>query len=187
MIDAPNMDQLEDDLRPGKCSNGGFLGLSESLSRVLEKDAETLHTLGLSFEQIADAIESVWSIASGERDSLSITALRERETDFPCLHNPETIPVFSMQMLPDPGKGFLVGDIQVFIVQYRGFQICPWGCPAFGSSDFMALNRRTGLSFSAPELIIHLIRAHGFFEGFQSPYRVDPELVIRTLEIPHHK
>lgn len=47
----------------------------------------------------------------------------------------------------------------------------------------MILNRKTGESFTAPALIVHLIRAHHFFEGVESPYRVDPEKVIRTLEI----
>lgn len=36
---------------------------------------------------------------------------------------------------------------------------------------------------SAPGLIIHLIREHHFFEGFGSPYRVDPTELARLLEL----
>jgi hypothetical protein len=32
-------------------------------------------------------------------------------------------------------------------------------------------------------LIVHLIREHGFFEGRESPYRVDPGDLVRVLEL----
>jgi hypothetical protein len=34
-----------------------------------------------------------------------------------------------------------------------------------------------------PDLIVHLITEHGFFEGQESPYRVDPERLARLLEL----
>jgi hypothetical protein len=34
-----------------------------------------------------------------------------------------------------------------------------------------------------PELITHLIREHGFFEGFESPYRVDPRALAELLQL----
>ena len=41
----------------------------------------------------------------------------------------------------------------------------------------------TGSDLSGPGLIVHLIRAHGFFEGFHSPSRVDPRALARVLEL----
>jgi hypothetical protein len=34
-----------------------------------------------------------------------------------------------------------------------------------------------------PELITHLIRERGFFEGFASPYRVDPHALAKLLQL----
>jgi hypothetical protein len=183
MTAADDIESLEREMRPGKCSVGGFLGPTESLARVIADDERTLARLGIPHELIADSIEQIWSAAWKEMHSLPFEEMRKRSTDFPTLHRPESIPRFSSDRLPDPGLGCRIGEIRVFFVQYRGFQICPWGCGAFGGADFMMLNRTTGESFCAPDLIIHLIRAHHFFEGRQSPYRVDPEKVIRTLEI----
>jgi hypothetical protein len=183
MFPAENPGMLEREMRPGRCSQGGFLGPMESLTQVIADDERTLAGLGIPHEQIADSVERVWLAAGKEMRSLPAQELRKRITDFPCLHAPEGVPSFSLDNLPDPGRGFRIGEIQVFIVHYRGFQECPWGCPAFGGADFMMLNRTTGESFCAPDLIIHLIRAHRFFEGRRSPYRVDPEKVIRTLAI----
>ncbi len=183
MIDKPTIEQLEYEMRPGRCSSGGFLGQSESLLDVIAHDEQTLKKFGVSYEQIVASIEQIWLAAVKQMRELEASDRFERETDFPAIHHPETIPSFSLANLPGTDKGYIIGRFQVFIVRYRGFQHCPWTCNAFGSSDFMVLNRNTGESFTAPELIIHLIREHRFFEGVQSPYRVDPEKVIRTLEI----
>ena len=71
----------------------------------------------------------------------------------------------------------------MFIVAYKGWQDCPWGCVAHGDHDFMILNRKTGESVTAPELMPHLIRAHHFFEGLGTPFRTDPERLARVLEL----
>jgi hypothetical protein len=184
MSESLTIEQLENKMRPGRSSNGGFLGVNESLLDVITKDEHTLRKYGVTHEIISGSIEKIWNTAVNEKQKLATVGRFERETDFPQLHKPETIPSFTLKNLPDTAKGFIVGRFQVFIVQYRGFQICPWSCNVFGSSDFMVLNRITGETFTAPELIVHLIREHQFFEGFLSPYRVDPERVIRTLEIP---
>ena len=183
MTDKSTIEELEYAMHPGRCSNGGFLGIDELLIDVITKDEQTLSKYGIPHEKIASSIEKIWTAAVNEKQKLAEVGRFERETDFPVLHKPETIPAFTLENLPDTTKGYIVNKFQVFIVQYRGFQDCPWSCNAFGSSDFMVLNRSTGENFTAPELIVHLIREHHFFEGFLSPYRVDPEKVIRILEI----
>jgi len=171
-------------MRPGQYSQGGFLGLNESLEAVISKDKRTLEKLGVTYDQIANSLEKIITEVREKEKVLPFDERIERQTIFPDLYHPEQNPVFSKANLPQLNKGYIVDWFQVFILQYRGFQDCPWDdCDYEGSFDFMILNRNTGESFMAPALIVHLIRAHHFFEGVESPYRVDPEKVVRILEL----
>ena len=133
--------EIDDRLRPGRWSNGGFLGPHESLENVVAQDAGTLKRLGFSYDQIATALNEV----IGEH-----------------VH-----------------RDFLDVDTVVFC----GSQSCPWGCRQSGSVGFVIRNRRTGETIESGDLIVHLIRQHQFFEGVESPYRVDPEKLVRVLEL----
>lgn len=80
------------------------------------------------------------------------------------------------------------------IVATKGHQTCPFhelddkrNKSPPGCNDYELINTDTGENFTFPILIIHLIRAHGFFEGPNSPYRVHPETLVRVLEIEPHK
>jgi hypothetical protein len=107
-----------------------------------------------------------------------------RYTGFPVLGLKGRVPSFSLGNLPSQEKGYCINQYQVFMVYFLGYQYCPWGCKnANGDFDFLILNRNSGQSFAAPELIIHLIRNHEFFEGHESPYRLDPERAVQVLEI----
>jgi hypothetical protein len=77
-----------------------------------------------------------------------------------------------------------------------GKQECPWGpniasakpdvgvrlCGR-GSSEWTIGDVVRGLEMRGPSLITHLIRVHGFFEGLQSPYRVDPRALAQLLQL----
>lgn len=180
-------EQLENRMRPGQSSQGGFLGVNESLEAVIAQDEQVLARLGTTHEQIATILEKMIVRVHEQRNLLSSDEYLERQTTFPNLYQPQKNPHFSKENLPDINIGYLIEYFQIFFVQYRGFQDCPWDCSAGGSFDFMILNRKSGESFSAPALITHLIRDHHFFEGVESPYRVDPEKIIRTLEILQKK
>ncbi len=175
-MDKDSAGFLEAHLKPGHCSEKGFLGESESLEAVIAQDRKTLSELGVTHEQIASAIEDLLGQAERLKETLSGEEIHKKRTEFPDLYHPESLPYFSRENLPSPDQGFCLGHYQVFMLQYRGLQECPWDCPgASGDYDFMILDRWTGLSFTGPSLIPHLIRHHFFFEGRQSPYRVDPE------------
>ena len=84
------------------------------------------------------------------------------------------------------------GRLDVLMIGTFGYQECPWsqtrlggGEPscATGSSDWAIRDRQRGLEMRGPELITHLIREHGFFEGFGSPYRVDPRALAELLQL----
>jgi hypothetical protein len=148
-------DRVEDRMRPGAFSAGGFLGETEQLDDVIERDASTLAALGVSPTDLAGRLREIL----GEALARSRSVVDQETCD--------------------------VGPFRVSWVQWRGIQQCPWGCQtetSWASIDFVLKNRHSGAKFKAPGLIVHLIAAHGFFEGRDSPYRVDPALVVEVLE-----
>lgn len=144
---------LEEKMRPGNLSNGGFLGTDERLDEVLKADEESVKALGLTHEQIADRL-----------------AYFVKAAGYPSREG----------KLVD-GK-YLVGG-----VAYRGGQKCPWGDAGFmmpsSSIDLFVKNLSLGEQLNFPGAIVHLIREHHFYEGKQSPYRVDPKNATRVLDI----
>ena len=147
-------------MRPGRLSSVGFLGEDESLEAVLARDAETLSRLGLTFEALAQALHSVIQKA-----------------------------------LEQWGETVRIGQLEALIPAVSmGSQICPWvpnrpdlRCPfpewvEHGFFDWILRDRATGEMMKGPGLIAHLIRFHHFFEGLESPYRVDPERLARMLD-----
>ena len=145
-------------MRAGVLSETGFLGKNEKLVDDLERDAKTVAKMGLSYEDLASGLEQ-----------LILSALN------------------SENRMVNTGK-YLV-KLKVF----TGFQICPWtkdihhsqcqegGGVKYASIDWWIRNNITGQELSGSGLIVHLIRAHRFFEGIESPYRVDPEKLAILL------
>jgi hypothetical protein len=157
-IDLP-FEELDARLRTGGFSQRGFLGPGERLDDVIARDSARLVRLGVTHEDVADRLESV--IAVGERQ-------RERWVR-------------------------AAADLRVHVIVYRGYQLCPWttepddgqctsgGGVRFASIDWRIRHDRTGAELRGPGLIVHLIRAHHFFEGPASPYRVDPDALCALL------
>lgn len=158
--DSISTEILEARMRPGILSQEGFLGENESLEEVLTRDARTLEKIGLTHKELADKLGSLIKVA-----------------------------------LDAPGNTVRAGNFYVRVVRYRGFQICPWArdihhaqCDAgggveYGSVDWRIRNLRTGQEMFGPGLIVHLIREHNFFEGFESTRRIDPGELARLLEM----
>ncbi len=156
-----SIEELESRMRPGQFSQAGFLGSEERLNDVLSADAKTLQELGVTYGELAAALEEL--IEKGDQQR---------------------------------GRSVKVNDKFVVEVEaHTGFQICPFApephknqCTAsggvrFGSLDWKISNLASGKEMRGPGLITHLIRAHHFFEGLESPYRVDPRQVVSLLEL----
>lgn len=176
--------ELVSRLRPGGVWDLDLLGADESLDEVLTRDAETMGQLGVSYDELADALDKVVKKALEMYLQPVIpdpNALPPPEPNIPDFHHPETIPHFDLANLPDMNLGFLIGDLQVFLVVFMGWQDCPWGCAAHSRCNFMIVNRTTGQSVTGPELMPHLIRTHHFFGGLGSPYRSDPVQLTNVL------
>jgi hypothetical protein len=152
-------EELESRMQPGMFSQGGFIGPEEKLEKVLADDAKTLGELGITFEELAFKLEELISAAE-----LSSNA-RSR-----------------------------IGKVECHIMIHPGFQICPWSSDPHHSQctigvgvrhasvDWVIHNMSTRKKLSGPGLIVHLIRDHHFFEGRQSPYRVDPHKLAIILK-----
>jgi hypothetical protein len=148
-------------MRPGAFSQSGFLGEHERLEDILAADALTLAELGLTTAELAAPLDRLLDAAERERR-------RSARVD---------------------------GRFEIRIEVFTGFQICPWAasphsgqCTAGGgvrhaSVEWALRNLSTGERLSGPGLIVHLIGAHGFFEGLDSPNRVDPRALARILEL----
>lgn len=150
--------RVEELMRPRRLSTAGFLGETERLEDVLKEDASTLASLGITAADVAGRIREIVG-----------KALRSRSSRY------------SRQDTYD------VGRFRVRWLQWGGYQECPWLCtpdPGWNSIDFVIEDRRTGAKLRGPGLIVHLIEAHGFFEGKESPYRVDPRQAAEVLGLP---
>ncbi len=154
---APTLDEIERRMRPGCYSQVGFLGPDERLQDVLKADAQALAALGLSREQLVAPLRVLLATALANRMGIS--------------HS---------------------GGYVVCVRAFRGPQICPFapdphGAPCtpdafrFASIDWDILDSRLGSHLTGPGLIVHLIEAHGFFEGLMSPYRVSPIALAALL------
>jgi len=72
--------------------------------------------------------------------------------------------------------------LEGFVQETRGAMVCPW--PHSGSySKHVTTVRRTdtGETIRWSDLSIHFIRAHGFFEGRGSHFRLEPKDLVRIL------
>lgn len=178
--------ELESRMRPGAYSIAGFLGATESLESVIQHDEQVLKGLGVTFEELAsklgEIIEAAWKMEYNHSEPREHACLsvdwyqKARKKPFS--------PVLSPENLPSQDIGNLYAEYQVFFMAFRGFQDCPWDCQLdnnWSCFDFLLLNRQSGDYLFAPGLIVHLIREHHFFEGSESPYRVEPSKLARVL------
>jgi hypothetical protein len=157
----PSLEELEARLRPGAFSRHGFLGPGERLLDVIARDRARLQQRGVTYDELADRLQS--AIETGDRN-------RERWVS-------------------------VAQHTRIYVVAYKGYQLCPWSvdpdegqCTAaggvrFASLDWTIRDERTGRQLRGPGLIVHLIRGHHFFEGIESPYRVDPDALCDLLDL----
>lgn len=93
-----------------------------------------------------------------------------------------------MQQITDAGANGLgewvplSENLRVMVDDNRGIVPCPWPHRVGCLKRVTTLNdSETGTYLRWSELNIHLIKAHGFFEGKGSPFRIEPAELIRTI------
>lgn len=87
-------------------------------------------------------------------------------------------------------KGFKVVDkrFQVEREEHKGTIPCPFADNFNAAKSITKVsNLQTGGEVIWSDLNIHLIEEHGFYEGYGSPFRVDPMAYADVLEIKKDK
>jgi hypothetical protein len=73
---------------------------------------------------------------------------------------------------------------EVRVDSVRGRLPCPFGDPGiFPKTNVTVRNTRTGREITYTDLHIHLVWAHGFYEGRGSPFRLEPGDLAEVLEV----
>ena len=87
--------------------------------------------------------------------------------------------------LPGLGTPVPYGDhLEVIVTDYRGFIPCPFRDNVREEKRLtVCRDRLTGDAIRWTDLNVHMIAAHGFYEGRGSPFRVDPAEVQAMLSI----
>lgn len=151
---------LKKNMLPGVLSAGGFLGHSENLVDIITRDNQALADIGVSHKELAIRLKGLLQMA------LNTKTHKCRTPQF-----------------------------YVKVKLFTGFQICPWSenihqkqCTygsgvRFGSVDWTIKNLRKKLSLTGSGLLVHLIGDHHFFEGKESPYRIEPLQLCSLLNL----
>jgi hypothetical protein len=178
-------------VHPGAWSEEGFLDETESLNEVLARDERTLAELGVTCDELADDLSLLIEAA----DLRYLPFSEHLPPDWPGLEeNRERLRTVRAKVearfgsIEHAGGAELRvgGRYEIKLTIYLGDQGCPWSgkisC-GIASTDWWIRNTARDLELSGPTLITQLIKEHGFFEGLQSPYRVDPKRLARLLEL----
>jgi len=174
----PRTSQALRHLYPGGSSRAGFLGWGEDLDTVLQVDATTLAALQITPQAIGEALKRLLDTY--------IEVVTEMSDELPLGLDPkERDRRIDDHLLV---AGLITHSVSARI--FRGYQQCPFpGCSyakrfcPHSHLVFEITNRRTGEAVAGPGLIWHLVEEHGFFEGKRSPYRIEPGLLSRVLDL----
>jgi len=73
-------------------------------------------------------------------------------------------------------------DLEAVVEESRGQLVCPWPGPErFAKTTTTLTQISSGATARWSALSIHLMRAHGFFQGHGSPYRIEPATLVALL------
>jgi hypothetical protein len=80
------------------------------------------------------------------------------------------------------GPSIIDGIYEVETEVTRGKLPCPFSHPGiYRKAVTILTNLKTGVTVKWSSLNIHLIRQHHFFEGKGSTFRIEPDLLIKTI------
>jgi hypothetical protein len=191
------VEELERRMRPGAWSEGGFLGHRERLEDVLAADQRTLESLALTRAELVEPLEMLIQasviVAFELGETLASYLSNEPEMQGARRKGRDAIEnrfgkLEPMSSTPE-NAARLGGRYEIRVLSLRGSQPCPWSPAEFGpscarsSTQWWLRDTTRNLEMSGPGLISHLITEHGFFEGFDSPYRVDPRALAELLQL----
>ena len=151
MKQTPQMQQIQEKMRPGVVTRDGFLGEDDrNLVDILIEDDAEVKRLGLTHQAIAQRMTEL-------RDA-GMRGLGEYI---------DVEPYF-----------------EVRVDSIRGKLPCPFGDPGiFPKTNISVRNKRLGEEILYTDLHIHMIWAHGFYEGRGATFRLPPARLAEILEV----
>ena len=77
-----------------------------------------------------------------------------------------------------------LGDFTVEIFWSKGMQPCPFGkCGLHHKITAKLFNKKLKIQIKFSQLNVHLIKEHGFFEGRGSIFRLEPDEIVKALDM----
>ncbi|PKL51274.1 MAG: hypothetical protein CVV42_00040 [Candidatus Riflebacteria bacterium HGW-Riflebacteria-2] len=149
MKQTPELNRIQEKMRPGVLTLKGFLGHDDrKLADILETDHQTIQRLNLDTARIAVCLQD----------------LADRGSD-----------LMEQEVLVDNRYLIKVRDD-------RGKIPSPWGDGLFEKGDVDLVDQKTGKTLKWNRLTLRLLEVHGFFGGYGSEYRIDPEAIVEILD-----
>lgn len=193
---------VEKQMRPDAFSKAGFLNKDESLLQVASNDKKFLESVGITYDKIVERLESFLHRYQQIKSNKYLEGIKKGikdsdDSDDSCTDKyKDDIPLFGLRI--KTGEVIKDKDGSIYYVDkcsYRGYQYCPFGssrddvapnehltCNEHADTDYIIMNCSTGKYITFPELSLHLIKDHQFFQGF-TEYRLDPQKAIKVLNI----
>lgn len=137
----PVLPWIEQRMRPGQWSRAGFLDETERVQDVIERDARRVEAMRLTHAQLADALATLLDLASQRfKDhifNVQLASIKEMARASKRGHDglaivpisptfEDVLRVLRRGALPPEDQGVIVGDLQLFLQVYLGYQSCPW-------------------------------------------------------------
>jgi hypothetical protein len=151
LVAGSTIKELEARMRPGKLSEAGFLGLNESLVSILAEDNKL----------VVDELGLT-------HQELAIPLKLVGEAWFKA-GRVSTIFEYHDQKL------------KVDVVSYAGTQSSPFLDKIATRVDVRVVNQASGATITYSGLMPALIERYGFYEGKETPYRVNPKDILKVF------
>jgi hypothetical protein len=147
---------LESEMRPGKSSQKGFLGPTESLLEVLAADNDyVLGNLGLTHQELA-------------RPMLLVAGIAKKQL------RPGTEEAATFR--------YRGRRLRVALQLSRGMQPSPFEDETRTNSIATVENLDNGKKLKYSLLVPMMIERYGFYEGKGTPYRVEPREIVAVFD-----
>jgi hypothetical protein len=171
----PDESEIERNLNPSEDFQYGFKQTEVQVHELVKKDMQTLAEINITCEQAARAIDRLFQVKGDEYNNKPLLK-------WSFIHSPVC-----------PWLDFCTRSVFDYIEDVTEI----WVCNPDHIDKLIAFFDRLGHdkhpTSSLKELVDndwviifsdlhpHLIRAHNFFEGQKTPYRVDPKRLVRYL------
>ena len=142
-------------------------------------------------QKLEEILRSSTLVADGfmGSDPRSVTEVIETDAGelFKLGVSPEQLGARMTEITEKAGKALgtwaRIDDVrEAMIDEARGRMVCPWPHEARFRKQVTTVRRTdSGETIQWSDLNVHLIAAHGFFEGKGSTFRIDPAALVRVI------